>query len=88
MVRQDLEREHGLKVSLRTVERAVASLREQLAAKARATVRFERRPVGSSEAAIRRAIARGEKGKHKIVAEFGVGSGMLARIRAEMGVGE
>lgn len=44
VVRQDLEREHGLKVSLRTVERAVAPLRQQLAAEARATVRFETPP--------------------------------------------
>ncbi len=44
VVRQDLEREHGLKVSLRTVERAVAPLREELAAEARATVRFETPP--------------------------------------------
>lgn len=44
VVRQDLEREHGLKVSLRTVERAVAPLRGQLAAEARATVRFETPP--------------------------------------------
>ncbi len=44
VVRQELEREHGLKVSLRTVERAVAPLREQLAAEARATLRFETPP--------------------------------------------
>ncbi|MFO1159997.1 MAG: hypothetical protein U1E60_14240 [Reyranellaceae bacterium] len=37
VVRRDLEREHGLKVSLRTVEWAVAPLREELAADARAT---------------------------------------------------
>lgn len=44
VVRQDVEREHGLQVSLRTVERAVAPLRQQLAAEARATVRFETPP--------------------------------------------
>ena len=44
VVRQELEREHGLKVSLRTVERAVAPLRQELAAEARATVRFETPP--------------------------------------------
>jgi transposase len=44
VVRQDLEREHGLKVSLRTLERAVAPLRQALAAEARATVRFETPP--------------------------------------------
>src|SRR4029450_8146504 len=32
VVRQDLEREHGLKVSLRTVERAVAPFRRELRA--------------------------------------------------------
>src|ERR1700733_2026620 len=41
VVRQDLEREHGLSVSLRTVERVVAPLRQTLQAGARATLRFE-----------------------------------------------
>ena len=41
VVRQELAREHGLVVSLRTVERAVAPLRRSLQAEARATVRFE-----------------------------------------------
>jgi DNA invertase Pin-like site-specific DNA recombinase len=40
-----------------------------------------------TEKAIRRAIGRGDKGKHKIAAEFGVGSGTVARIKAEMGSG-
>jgi DNA invertase Pin-like site-specific DNA recombinase len=40
-----------------------------------------------TEAAIRRAIAKGTMGKHKIAAEFGVGSGTVARIKAEMGAG-
>jgi transposase len=44
VVRQDLAREHGLQVSLRTVERAVAPLRQGLQAEARATVRFETPP--------------------------------------------
>jgi transposase len=44
VVRQDLVREHGLRVSLRTVERAVAPLRQALRAEARATVRFETPP--------------------------------------------
>jgi len=44
VVRQDLEREHGIVVSLRTVERAVAPLRRELRAEARATVRFETPP--------------------------------------------
>ena len=44
VVRQDLEREHGLTVSLRTVERAVSHLRRELRAEARATLRFETPP--------------------------------------------
>jgi len=40
-----------------------------------------------TERAIRRALARGDKGKHKVAAEFGVGSGTVARIKAEMGAG-
>lgn len=44
VVRQDLRREHGLTVSLRTVERAVAPLRQALRAEALATVRFETAP--------------------------------------------
>jgi transposase len=44
VVRQDLERELGLKVSLRTLERAVAPLRQGLRAEALATLRFETSP--------------------------------------------
>lgn len=44
VVRQDLEREQGLRVSLRTVERAVKGLRQSLAAEARATLSFETPP--------------------------------------------
>jgi transposase len=44
VVRQELEAEEGIKVSLRTLERAVAHLRRELAAEARATVRFETPP--------------------------------------------
>lgn len=44
VVRQDLAREHGIAVSLRTVERAVTPLRQALRAEARATVRFETPP--------------------------------------------
>ena len=44
VVRQELAREHGLVVSLRTVERAVAPMRAALQAEARATVRFETPP--------------------------------------------
>jgi transposase len=44
VVRQELAAEKGLAVSLRTVEREVASLRREMAAEARATVRFETPP--------------------------------------------
>ena len=44
VVRQELEREHGIRVSLRTVERAVRALRRELVAEARACVRFETPP--------------------------------------------
>jgi transposase len=44
VVRQDLERERGIKVSLRTMERAVQPYRRELAAEARATLRFETPP--------------------------------------------
>lgn len=44
VVRQELAAEKGIEVSLRTVERAVAHLRQELRAEARATMRFETRP--------------------------------------------
>jgi transposase len=44
VVRQDLEREYGLTVSLRTVERAVAPFRRALRAAEVATIRFETAP--------------------------------------------
>jgi transposase len=44
VVRQDLVRELGILASLRTVERAVARLRQALQAEARACVRFETPP--------------------------------------------
>ncbi len=44
VVHQELLDELGVSVSLRTVERAVAPLRRQLRAEARATVRFETEP--------------------------------------------
>ena len=44
VVRQELQRVHGLRVSLRTVERAVRPWRRELEAEARATVRFETPP--------------------------------------------
>jgi transposase len=44
VVRQDLARERGITVSLRTLEREVAPFRRELAAQARATLRFETPP--------------------------------------------
>lgn len=44
VVRQDLQRELGIEVSLRTVERAVAHLRREAFAQSAATVRFETPP--------------------------------------------
>lgn len=44
VVRQQLEREHGIAVSLRTVERAVVPYRRQVMAEQLATVRFETAP--------------------------------------------
>ena len=41
VVRQELEREKGIRLSLRTVEREVAHLRRELEVEALATVRFE-----------------------------------------------
>ncbi len=44
VIRQELVAEHGIAVSLRTVERAVEPWRRELEAEARATVRFETTP--------------------------------------------
>ena len=44
VVRQDLQREHGIAVCLRTVERAVAPFRRELRTAEIATVRFETAP--------------------------------------------
>jgi transposase len=44
VIRQELAAEKGIIVGLRTVERAVQSYRQELAAEARATVRFETPP--------------------------------------------
>jgi transposase len=44
VVRQELVKQHGIKVSLRTVERAVAGYRQELEASAKATLRFETPP--------------------------------------------
>jgi len=63
------------------VQRVTAGL-----ARARAQgVKLGRPPIDpKKEAAIRRAVAKGDKGKHKIAAELSVGSGTVARIMAEL----
>jgi transposase len=45
VIRQELIAEHGLEVSLRTLQRAVKPYRDQLEREARATVRFETPPA-------------------------------------------
>ena len=64
VIRQELAAEKGIIVSLRTVERAVQPYRQELAAEARATVRFEtphgkqlQIDFGSNEAAVRSKVA-------------------------------
>jgi transposase len=47
VVRQELAAEQGIQLSLRTIEREVAPLRRELAAEARATIRFEPRRASS-----------------------------------------
>jgi transposase len=44
VLRQELQREFGLEVSLRTIERAVAHLRREVLAQGTATIRFETPP--------------------------------------------
>jgi transposase len=44
VLRQELRRGHGMAISLRTLERSVAYLRQELLVEARATVRFETPP--------------------------------------------
>src|SRR5438128_7598017 len=44
VVRQELEREKGIRLTLRTVEREVRHLRRELESEARATIRFETPP--------------------------------------------
>ena len=55
VVRQDLAREFGIIVSLRTLERAVAPLRLAMAAEARATLRFETPPTPRTATAATRS---------------------------------
>jgi DNA invertase Pin-like site-specific DNA recombinase len=43
------------------------------------------RAPAKTESAIRAAMLKGDTGMHKIAAAFGVGTGTVQRIRAEMG---
>ena len=61
------------------VERVNAGLKR---AKAAGTVLGRPRIDASTEASIRKALAKGDKGILKIAAEFGVGSGTVQRIKA------
>ena len=63
------------------VERVNAGLK-----RARAAGRILGRPriAASTEASIRRALAKGDRGILKIASEFGVGSGTVQRIKAQM----
>ena len=63
------------------VERVNAGLKR---ARAAGTVLGRPRIVASTEAGIRKALAKGDRGILKIAGEFGVGSGTVQRIKAEM----
>jgi transposase len=74
VVHQELVAEHGITVSLRTVERAVAGWRRDLAAAARATVRFETPPGRQLQIDFgeRRVVIAGESVRvHLFVATLG-----------------
>ena len=75
VVRQELAGELGVSVSLRTVERAVAHLRRELAAEALATVRFETPPGRQLQidfGEVRASIEGEDRGKlHLFVATLG-----------------
>jgi DNA invertase Pin-like site-specific DNA recombinase len=66
-------------------ERDIAGLDR---ARARGTKLGRPRVDRKVEAAIRKAITKGDKGKHKIAAQFGAGSETVARIKAEMLTGD
>jgi hypothetical protein len=71
VVRQELAREHGLKASLRTVQRAVRPLRRLLKAEARATVRFETAPGGQPKAVAELLCSRRRHHNPRAVRAFG-----------------
>ena len=74
VVRQELLAEKGVRLSLRTIEREVASLRRELEAEARATIRFETPPGKQLQVDFgeRRALIGGESVRvHLFVATLG-----------------
>ena len=82
VVRQELEREKGIKVSLRTVERAVEPWRQELRNAALATVRFETPPGRQLQADFGQCIVRigGERVRvHLAVLTLGHSRRLLVR---------
>jgi transposase len=82
VVRQELARERGIKVSLRTVERAVSPLRRALRAEAQATLRFETPPGRQLQIDFgeTRAVIGGERVRvHLFVATLGYSRRLLVR---------
>lgn len=74
VVRQDLQRELGVSVSLRTVERAAAPLRGELQAQSAATIRFETPPGHQLQidfGTVRVVIGEQEQKVHLFVATLG-----------------
>jgi transposase len=88
VVRQDVEREHGIAVSLRTVERAVAPFRRELRAAEVATIRFETAPgeqlqIDFGETGV--AIAGERVRVHLFVATLGFRADRTSRCSATSG---
>src|SRR4029077_15964373 len=82
VVRQELEGEKGIRLSLRTVEREVAHLRRELEAEALATVRFETPPGKQLQIDFgeRRVTIGDEKGKgYLFVATLGYSRRLYVR---------
>ena len=82
VVRQELAAEKAIRVSLRTVERAVAPLRRELEAEARATIRFETPPGKQLQIDFgeRRALIGGESVKvYLFVATLGYSRRLYVR---------
>ena len=67
-------------------ERSIVSRVNAELKRARANGKTLGRPriAASTEASIRKALAKGDRGILKIAVEFGVGSGTVQRIKAEM----